>query len=45
MVSRRVLPPDPLKKVLSFEDFEKFERPLPPVLKKFAMLHRGLVMS
>ena len=26
-------------KVLSFEDFEKFDAPLPPVLKKFAMLH------
>ena len=31
-------------KVLSFEDFEKFDSPLPPVLKKFAMLHRGLVL-
>src|SRR5882762_1474575 len=31
-------------KVLSFEDFEKFDAPLPPVLKKFAMLHRGLVV-
>src|SRR5690349_15495010 len=31
-------------KVLSFEDFEKFEAPLPPVLKKFAMLHKGLVL-
>jgi twitching motility protein PilT len=31
-------------KVLSFEDFEKFEAPLPAVLKKFAMLHRGLVV-
>ena len=31
-------------KVLSFEDFEKFDAPLPPVLKKFAMLHRGLVL-
>src|SRR5687767_5556338 len=30
--------------VLSFEDFEKFDAPLPPVLKKFAMLHRGLVV-
>src|ERR1044071_4508450 len=28
-------------KVLSFEDFEKFDAPLPSVLKKFAMLHRG----
>src|SRR3954470_16318615 len=31
-------------KVLSFEDFEKIEAPLPPVLKKFAMLHKGLVL-
>src|ERR1700759_3805591 len=31
-------------RVLSFEDFEKLEAPLPPVLKKFAMLHRGLVV-
>jgi twitching motility protein PilT len=31
-------------KVLSFEDFEKFDAPLPAVLKKFAMLHRGLVV-
>src|SRR2546430_1870958 len=31
-------------KVLSFEDFEKMESPLPPVLKKFAMLQRGLVV-
>jgi twitching motility protein PilT len=31
-------------KVLAFEDFEKLEVPLPPVLKKFAMLHRGLVV-
>ena len=31
-------------KVLSFEDFEKFDAPLPPVLKKFAMLHHGLVV-
>ena len=31
-------------KVLSFEDFEKIEAPLPPVLKKFAMLHKGLVV-
>jgi twitching motility protein PilT len=31
-------------RVLSFEDFEKLESPLPPVLKKFAMLHRGLVV-
>jgi twitching motility protein PilT len=32
-------------KVLSFDDFEKFDAPLPPVLKKFAMLHRGLVLA
>jgi twitching motility protein PilT len=31
-------------RVLSFEDFEKFDAPLPPVLKKFAMLHKGLVV-
>src|SRR5437763_2516719 len=31
-------------KVLSFEDFEKFDAPLPPVLKKFGMLHKGLVV-
>jgi twitching motility protein PilT len=31
-------------RVLSFEDFEKFGAPLPAVLKKFAMLHRGLVV-
>src|SRR5213075_2501713 len=31
-------------KVLSFEDFEKFDAPLPPVLKKFSMLHRGLIV-
>src|ERR1041384_7683117 len=31
-------------KVLSLEDFEKIESPLPPVLKKFAMLNRGLVV-
>ncbi|HXG48915.1 MAG TPA: type IV pilus twitching motility protein PilT [Methylomirabilota bacterium] len=31
-------------KVLSFEDFEKLDAPLPPVLKKFAMLHKGLVL-
>jgi twitching motility protein PilT len=30
--------------VLSFEDFEKFDAPLPPVLKKMAMLHKGLVL-
>jgi len=31
-------------KVLSFEDFEKFDAPLPAVLKKLAMLSRGLVL-
>src|SRR5438876_10107369 len=31
-------------KVLSFEDFEKFDAPLPGVLKKFGMLHKGLVV-
>ncbi len=31
-------------KVLSFEDFEKMEQPLPAVLKKFSMLHRGLIV-
>src|SRR5512144_866858 len=31
-------------KVLSFEDFEKFDAPLPSVLKKFCMLHRGLIV-
>src|SRR5262245_7815398 len=31
-------------KVLSFEDFEKIEAPLPAVLKKFSMLNRGLVV-
>src|ERR1019366_2605622 len=31
-------------RVLSFEDFEKLDAPLPPVFKKFAMLHRGLVV-
>src|SRR5213078_3593530 len=31
-------------KVLSFEDFEKFDAPLPPVLRKFGMLHKGLVV-
>lgn len=31
-------------KVLGFDDFEKLEAPLPPVLKKFAMLERGLVL-
>jgi twitching motility protein PilT len=31
-------------RVLSFDDFEKLDAPLPPVLKKFAMLHRGLIL-
>src|SRR5450759_2524160 len=31
-------------RVLSFEDFEKLEAPLPPVLKKFTMLRQGLVV-
>jgi twitching motility protein PilT len=31
-------------RVLSFEDFEKIEAPLPAVLKKFCMLHRGLIV-
>ena len=31
-------------KFLSFEDFERFDAPLPPVLRKFAMLHKGLVL-
>jgi len=31
-------------KVLSFDDFEKMDSPLPPVLKKFAMLPKGLVL-
>jgi twitching motility protein PilT len=31
-------------RVLSFEDFEKFDQPLPAVLKKFSMLNRGLVV-
>src|SRR5215510_16492981 len=30
-------------RVLAFEDFEKFDAPLPPVLKKFSMLQKGLV--
>ena len=30
--------------VLSFEDFEKLDAALPPVLKKFAMLAKGLVV-
>src|SRR5438477_11944482 len=31
-------------KVLSFEDFEKIEAPLPAVLKKLPMLHKGLIV-
>lgn len=31
-------------KVWSFDDFEKIEAPLPSVLKKFAMLEKGLVV-
>jgi twitching motility protein PilT len=31
-------------KVLSFEDFEKLDAPLPAVLKKFSMLNRGLIV-
>jgi twitching motility protein PilT len=31
-------------KVLSFEDFDSFDAPLPPVLKKLAMLQKGLVL-
>jgi twitching motility protein PilT len=31
-------------KVWSFEDFDKIEAPLPSVLKKFAMLEKGLVV-
>lgn len=30
--------------VLSFEDFEKFDAPLPPVLKKLSMLKKGMVL-
>ena len=30
--------------MLSFEDFEKFDAPLPAVLKKFCMLHKGLIV-
>jgi len=30
--------------VVSFEDFEKMEAPLPSVLKKFAMLQKGLIL-
>src|SRR5271170_6534543 len=31
-------------RVLSFEDFEKFDAPLPAVLRKLSMLHKGLVV-
>jgi twitching motility protein PilT len=31
-------------RVLSFEDFEKIEAPLPAVLKKFCMLSKGLIV-
>jgi twitching motility protein PilT len=31
-------------KVISFEDFEKMDAPLPAVLKKFCMLQKGLVL-
>src|SRR6188474_1903057 len=31
-------------KVVSFEDFEKMDAPLPVVLKKFCMLQKGLVL-
>ena len=31
-------------RVLAFEDFEKLDAPLPAVLKKFAMLSKGLVV-
>jgi twitching motility protein PilT len=31
-------------RVLSFEDFEKNDAPLPAVLKKFSMLHKGLII-
>jgi twitching motility protein PilT len=31
-------------RVLAFEDFEKFDAPLPSVLKKLAMLNKGLVV-
>ena len=31
-------------RVLSFDDFEKMEAPMPAVLKKFAMLSRGLIL-
>jgi twitching motility protein PilT len=30
--------------VLSFDDFEKLEAPMPAVLKKFSMLNRGLIL-
>lgn len=31
-------------RVWSFDDFERMDAPLPPVLKKFSMLHKGLVL-
>jgi twitching motility protein PilT len=31
-------------KILAFEDFENQGQPLPPVLKKFSMLHKGLIV-
>jgi twitching motility protein PilT len=31
-------------KVLSFEDFEKLDAPLPSVLRKFSMLNKGLIV-
>jgi twitching motility protein PilT len=31
-------------RVWSFDDFEKMDAPLPPVLKKFSMMHKGLVV-
>src|SRR6476660_5712633 len=31
-------------RVLSFDDFDKMESALPPVLKKFTMLQKGLVV-
>jgi twitching motility protein PilT len=31
-------------KVISFEDFERMDAPLPPVLKKFTMLQKGLIL-
>jgi twitching motility protein PilT len=31
-------------RVWSFDDFDRMDAPLPPVLKKFSMLHKGLVL-